>query len=401
MTKRFTDLQVIHAKAGTSRREIPVTGVQGLYLVVQVSGRKSWAVRYRFFNRPRKLTLPAGIGLATARTLAAKALEQVARGVDPAEERKAANAKANASRENSLQAVCENYLKREGARPLTDKKRLRTLAVREATLRRLVFPSLGKMPIEAVRRSNLTMLFDKIEDENGPRMADIVLAYLRKIMNWHASRSDEFRSPVIRGMTRYDDKAHQRERVLTDPELRAVWAASETGAFGQLVRFLLLTGCRRSEGAGLTWDEIDADGIWHLPAIRNKNKTDLARPLSEQARRLIDAQPIIEGEPRVFGALGFSVAKSKFDALSGTSGWTLHDLRRSARSLMSRADVRPDIGERVLGHVVGGVAGVYDRHGYVEQMRPAVEALATLIERIVNPPADVVTPMRPRRSRAP
>jgi integrase len=70
--------------------------------------------------------------------------------------------------------------------------------------------------------------------------------------------------------------------------------------------------------------------------------------------------------------------------------WTLHDLRRTAKTLMTRAGVRPDISERVLGHVIAGVEGTYDRHSYADEKRDALEKLAAMIERILNPlPANV------------
>ena len=81
-------------------------------------------------------------------------------------------------------------------------------------------------------------------------------------------------------------------------------------------------------------------------------------------------------------------------AQCGVSGWTIHDLRRTARSLLSRAGVNADVAERCLGHVVGGVRGVYDRHQYQAEMLHAYEALAALIERIVDPPSGVVVPLR-------
>ena len=85
---------------------------------------------------------------------------------------------------------------------------------------------------------------------------------------------------------------------------------------------------------------------------------------------------------------GWSRRKRQFDAkLEGVQPWVLHDLRRTARSLMSRAGVRPDISERVLGHVIKGVEGIYDRHAYTEEKAHALKALAGLIEKIVNPPA--------------
>ena len=91
---------------------------------------------------------------------------------------------------------------------------------------------------------------------------------------------------------------------------------------------------------------------------------------------------------------GLSGRKAEFDRLCGVSGWTLHDLRRTARSLMSRAGVNSDHAERCLGHVIGGVRGTYDRHEYYEEKRHAFEALAAQIERILNPIENVVPMVR-------
>ena len=87
---------------------------------------------------------------------------------------------------------------------------------------RLVYPVMGARPIEDIRRSDIVRLLDRIEDNNGPVMADLTLAYIRRVMNWHASRSDEFRSPIVRGMARTSGKERARARILTDDELRAV-----------------------------------------------------------------------------------------------------------------------------------------------------------------------------------
>ena len=124
---------------------------------------------------------------------------------------------------------------------------------------------------------------DRIEDKRGPRMADMTLAVLRKVMNWHATRSDDFRSPIVRGMARVKPKERARSRTLSDDELRAIWqAASEgRGPFPALVKFLLLTAARRNEAASMTWAEVEGTD-WTLPASRNKMKVDLVRPLSKR-----------------------------------------------------------------------------------------------------------------------
>ena len=125
--------------------------------------------------------------------------------------------------------------------------------------------------------------------------------------------------------------------------------------------------------------------------------------LPEIALEIINAQPRFASNPYVFAGEGgghiksWSRRKRQFDAqLEGVKPWVLHDLRRTARSLMSRAGVRPDISERVLGHVIRGVEGVYDRHAYSEEKAHALKALARLIENITNPPAGNVVSLEAR-----
>ena len=207
-------------------------------------------------------------------------------------------------------------------------------------------------------------------------------------------------------MGRYNSKEQARSRTLDDNEIRKIWAATAPNyksPFHALVRFLLLTGCRRNEARYLLWAEIDGTD-WALPASRNKTKVDLPRPLSKAAQALLADQPHIDGGPFVFTndghrPLSESKPKKAFDAACDVSSWTLHDLRRSARTLMSRAGISADTAERCLGHVLGGVRAVYDQHKYQEEMQEAFEALAAQIERIVNPSKGDVVQLR-RRARA-
>jgi integrase len=269
-----------------------------------------------------------------------------------------------------------------------------------------VYPAIGSVPLATLRRSHIVKLLDEIQDECGDRMADLVLAYLRRAFGWHASRVDDFSSPIVRGMGRYNNQERKRTRVLSDDELRRIWLATEPDSkapnpFHALLRFILLTSARRDEARRLPWSEI-ASTNWTLPAVRNKVKVDLTRPLSEAAQAVLANQPRINGGPLVFSSDGhrpmsLALPKAMFDAACGVSGWTLHDLRRTARTLMSRAGVNADVGERCLGHVIVGVRGIYDQHKYQQEMKQAFEALAAQIERIVNPPANVVTPLRRKR----
>jgi integrase len=386
MSKGLTAIAIEKLKPRPERYEVPDGGQRGLLLCVFPSGQKSFIVRYRFGGRKRKLTL-GGISLAAARKAAAAALYEVHEGRDPILAKKATQQKVASASANTVQAVCERYLALEG-------KKLRTGADRQATLERLVYPEIGRLPIDSLRRGTIVALLDKIEANSGPVMADRTLAIIRKILNWHAVRDEDYESPIVKDMARTKPKERARARTLIGGspgapdyrELRAVWkAASEgEGAFPALVKFLLLSAARRSEAAEMR---------------RNKTKVDLVRPLSEAAQAVLATQSQIDDCPYVFTTdgkhplSGFSKFKRDFDKQCGVTGWTLHDLRRTARTLLSRAGVNSQYAEKCLGHVIKVVEGDYDKHEFYEEKKAAFAELATLIDRIVNP-ADNVTPMR-------
>jgi integrase len=389
MARKLTTKTVEHLKPSPQRQEVS-DGGSGLYLVVQPSGAKSWAVRYRHEGRPTKLTLggwPA-LSLAEARKGAADALHDLAKGIDPNSSRKAAKQKASESEANTVAAICNEFLLRE-------RKRLRPITIDqyEQNLRRLVYPAIGDRPVDSLKRSEIVRFLDRVEDGSGTRMADVTLALLRRIFNWHAARSDEFRSPIVKGMARQNEADLRRSRILDDDELRRLWTATSDGQpFSNLIRLLLLTSARRSECAGMRWDEV-TDGVWTLPAARSKTKAEIVRPLSETAKEILARQP--RASEWVFpGPSGpsrsFSAPKRAIAASCGVAGWRLHDLRRTARSLLSRAGISESVAERCLGHAPPAIVQTYNRYEYRAELLHAFEALAGLIERIVNPTDRVV-----------
>jgi integrase len=185
----------------------------------------------------------------------------------------------------------------------------------------------------------------------------------------------------------------KRDRILDDGELRTIWRQAETnGPYGAFIRLALLTAQRREKIASLKWEDISADRVWTIPTEPREKGNAGELVLPKVAIDIINALPKFASNPYVFAGRGsshfsdYSNAKRVFDAkLEDVEPWTIHDLRRTARSLMSRAGVRSDIAERVLGHVIAGVEGIYDRHQYREEKARALTALASLIANILTP----------------
>jgi integrase len=282
----------------------------------------------------------------------------------------------------------------------------------KATFERLVKPAIGKIGIYDLRRSHVVAMLDEIADGSGPVMADRTLAYVRKAFNWNATRDDDFQPPIVKGMARTKSKERARKRILADDEIRDLWAGldaiTDPACFPTYVKSLLLTAARRNEASDMSTIELDGD-LWTIPAARYKTKLDHVIPLSAAARELVASQAPAKPSKNahfVFSTTDgakpfrrFSQAKTDLDkaiadlrARAGRApleNWTLHDLRRTARSLMSRAKVPSDHAERALGHVMGGVRETYDRYEYLDEKRAAFEALAALVSRILNPTANV------------
>jgi integrase len=159
----------------------------------------------------------------------------------------------------------------------------------------------------------------------------------------------------------------------------------------------------------MKWEDIDADGVWTIATEdREKNNAGVL-PLPALALAQIETAPRIVDNPYIFAGLrryfnGFGKSKAELDAVAAKKAaelkitvgddWQFHDLRRTARSLMSRAGVAPNIAERVLGHAIAGVEGVYDRHAYIDEKREALARLAALVERIIDPPSENVVELQ-------
>ena len=399
MAKALTVRTIDTLAKPATRREVPDGLVNGLYLVCQPSGARSWAVRYRAADgRPRKYTIPGtypAIDLKSARELAQSALVAVAKGGDPAAEKKAARFGAKLPTDRDLvEKVVDTFIERYA------KANTKSWPEAKRILEREVVAHWRGRRLGEIGRADVHELLDGVVDRGSPVMANRVLAALRKCCSWAAERGIITTSPCDK--IKPPTAERSRDRVLTDDELRGLWTATDAigWPFRDLVRLLMLTGQRRDEIGRMRWSEIDLDAaLWTIPKERAKNGQAHAVPLSAPALAILTALPRINGGKGSIDYLftvtgktpvsGFSNAKERLDKLMGedTPPWVFHDLRRTTATGLARLGVALPTIERLLNHIsgsFGGIVGTYQRHDYAAEKRHALDAWGAFVERLVS-----------------
>ncbi len=389
--KTLTDNMILKLKPEAKRLTMPDPEMRGHYIRITPKGAKSFVAVARDPNGKQVWATVGGadvLTIAEAREQAREAIRRIKAG-QPAFE-------PPPTKPDTLKDIAENWMQRH-----VRAKGLRTEPEISRILNKYVYPILKDRDFETIKRSDVTKLLDMVEDGSGPRQADTVLAILSSMMRWHATRTDDYVPPIVRGMRRDDPHAKKRARILDDDEIRDLWAAADKGGpFGAFLKLSLLTGQRRKKIAAMRWQDLTLDGIWDIPIEPREKGNGGALLLPEVAQEIIRSQKRIGDNPYVFvgqGAghfSGYGLLKRGIDEKAQIAPWVIHDLRRTSRSLMARAGVRSDIAERVMGHVLPGVEGIYDRHEYREEKADALTKLAGLIALILDPPAENVTPLR-------
>jgi integrase len=416
--KTFTKMVLDQKPPASGRIEIR-DAESPLVFRLTSDGDRKLCVRTRIGKEQVRITYPKSAvidNLPDARVWARRTVDDCKAGIDPRTAQTASERALQRASELAEQrrfgAVVATYLERR----VRGEKGNRTADEIERDFNNYWLPLWRDVSVMEIGRGDINKALDDIYDGkvelNGKRYggqvaADRALANLRACFNWWQIQDDKFTSPIVQGMARTNAAKLARDRVLSDDEIRVLWAVTAApGTFNSIVRSLLLTAQRRDEVACMARAEI-ADSVWTIPAERYKTGKANAVPLTGKVTAIIEVQDIHKDCDFVFSTngetpfSGFGKCKKALDeAMQAAMGdvvlphWQLHDLRRTARTLMSRAGVTSDHAERVLGHVIAGVEGTYDRHGYLNEKRVALEALAAVVERIVNPPADNVVPLR-------
>jgi integrase len=234
------------------------------------------------------------------------------------------------------------------------------------------------------------LILGEIERSRGPVSRNRARSALSTFFGWCITEGLLEANPV-EGTAKVDEGGG-RERILSDDELRQLWAALGTDPFADIVRLLLLTGQRRNEIGALQWSEVDLPRkLIVLPPERTKNKRKHELPLSRQALAIIERQPRRNSSAFLFsdvkGFRNWDAAKARLDQRLDIASYTLHDLRPSAATGMAELGVQPHVIESMLNHVSGhkaGVAGIYNRSKLIEPMRDALQRWADHVEAITR-----------------
>jgi integrase len=402
MKSKLTDRFLQSIKAAPTGKRITYwdTSVDGFAIRVSDKSSPSNVGSFMLIRRmpknpnptARKIGSYPAMTLAAARTTAKEWNTEIDEGVDPAV--KAAEEAREQKRQDAdtFESVFETYAKERLGR-------LRTGAQIQRAIAHYVLPVLGSRPISDIRRADVKALVVHIH-QTAPIASNRVLSYLKTFFVWCVEEEHLEVSPtaVMRPLA----NEVKRDRVLDDDEIKAVWlACGALGAFGHVVRLMLVTGQRRGEVGGMLWAEIDrSKRLWTLPKERTKAARAHEVPLSDLAMSVIDECPEMNKFvfPHARGSAapvsGWSRAKAALDRKSGVADWHLHDLRHTCATNLARLRVDRIVISKILNHAEGGVTSRYDRHDRADLKRAALNRWGAKLVAIIEGGEDNVISIR-------
>lgn len=420
------------APAG-KRRETFDVKVHRLAVRVTTAGEKSFVLYARFPRRPetptrRRLGRWPEMKLDGARQKARQWLDQIERGIDPADEEERQQREAAASRANTFAAVADEFV-RQRVVGVRSYDRLAALAAAHGgpklpAMARLIRPNAiktnmrkaaalirdvnvfverwGRRPISGITPRDVRAVLAEVIKRDARYRAFNLLTHIKMVLKFAVAHEHLIVSPAASlSATHEIGRARPRDRVLNDAELGAFWHAATPAGYplGPLAHVLALTGQRLSDVSGARWREFDlAAKTWVVPAERMKMATAHAVPLSDEVVALLQKLPRFAGGDLLFsfsyGAtppVNFNRFKKALDermraAVSDFPPFVLHDIRRTVRTRLVGPGVGapPHVAELVIAHGKRGISRVYDLHAYDNEKRAALTAWAGELRRIVD-----------------
>jgi len=373
----------------------------GFFLRVTPQGTRSFGIVYTTRDgRLRRCTLgPVGpLGLSQARAQAKRLRGAVAQGEDPQGDRMSARRQPLSAA--TIATLVESFLSSKEATAWRPKTRQEF----ERILRVEVVPALGHLKPDEVKRGEVRALVDRLSDR-APIMANRVFEVTRRLYTWAIGKDLVETSPCV-GLSKPGFET-QRDRVLSEDEIRAVWSAcdAEPGIIADAFRLMLLTAQRRGEVLSMRWQDVDG-AWWTIPAEVAKNGRSHRVPLSPQALAILERRREGAKGPWVFPSPTTDrpienpqKAAERLREHSKVPDLRLHDFRRTAASLMTGMGISRLTVKKILNHAERDVTAIYDRHSYDPEKRAALEAWGRRLEAIVGGqgPKDQVVTMGARR----
>lgn len=393
---RLTELAVRRLPPEAEAYVVWDTMQRGLAIRIQPTGRRAWYVVYSRHGRPRWLHLgyADAVGLADARTLAAEAMLAVAKGQDPAADKRA---ERGAGTFTDLAArYVEEYAK----------KKNKSWEQGYRLIKRYVLPYWAKLQASTITRSDGKALLRRIE---APVLGAAVLAHASAIFSW-ATREEILPTNPLKQIE--TGKTKSRERIASEGELRRLWEAFDDAGLivGTALKTLALVGQRPGEVCWMRWEHI-VDGWWEMPGDPvpdiwpgTKNGASHRVWLPEPVQALLSDLKDDGGEKGFVFTAERGKPIGRLDPamrlicrkLDLTEKITPHDLRRTHGSTITALGFGRDAMNRVQNHKEGGIASVYDRHHYSEETKRIMEVVASRIMSLVEGQTDakIVVPMR-------
>jgi integrase len=348
---------------------------RGLVLRIQPSSRRSFSVIYNRHGRTRWLHLgdADAIGLADARQLAAEAMLEVARGHDPASERKAQRSSG------TFAELAERYVEQHS------RKHNKSWRQGASLISRFALPKWGKLQASAISRSDVRALIAGIE---APIVANQSLAAISAVFTW-GTNNDLIAVNPCHGI-KAPNPTQRRERALSASELPGVWAAlGDLGVAGRCLKTILLTGQRPGECARMRYEHL-RDGFWEMPGSPvpslgwkgTKNSASHRVPISQAARALVGegATGFVFAGPRGRPVYALDAIMREVCKKLGLEDLRPHDLRRSCGTMITKLKFGRFAMNRILNHRrKGDIADTYDVNDYEDENRHIVEAVTARI----------------------
>ncbi len=437
MAKTMTAAAVQRLRTGKDRREVRDGGCPGLHLIIQATGAKSWALRFRGRGGKQvKLTLGPldltgreidsepvigmPLTLAAARRLATEIHRQRAMGNDVVSARRRERLERDVRGSRTFAQAAVDFVEQHSRRRTrTWKGRARLLGIdgELGLIPRGLADRWSDRPVADISGDDVHGVIDEVRERGIPGLerrvdgpnesrALAMFAALSKMFRWLVERRRLSQNPCI-GVHRPPTQK-SRDRVLSDAEIVKLWKAAdaERVEFSSLLKVLLLTGQRLGEVGGMRRSEISDDGsTWTIPGERTKNKRVHVVALAPLARSILASVPttgdiVFTTDGRTQLTCGSKI-KARLDAAMTIPPWRFHDLRRTAATGMATIGIMPHVVEAVLNHVSGaraGVAGTYNRAAYAAEKRAALERWADHVETLVTGRKGKVTPIRRKAS---